>query len=124
VQYALLESVPGLQMTTAHVAAATTCTLVVLLVVLLAKGAASGQEAVARTLIMVAPQLSSGYAVDLAAVPLLLCGYLAGLGYELTFPSARPPIPPWRPGCSPTTCGQDWPATGRAAALPSTAVTR
>jgi hypothetical protein len=83
VQYALLESVLGLHMTTAHVAAAMTYTLVVLLVVLLAKGAASGPEALARTLIagaiMVAPQLSAGvYAVDLAvghigtSVPLLL----------------------------------------------------
>jgi hypothetical protein len=83
VQYALLESVLGLHMTTAHVAAAMTYTLVVLLVVLLARGGASGPEALARTLIaggiMVAPQLSAGvYAVDLAvghigtSVPLLL----------------------------------------------------
>ena len=84
VQYALLESVLGLSMTTAHVAAALTYTLVVLLTVLLARGAAHGPEAVVRTLlaggIMIAPQLSAGvYAVDLAvghigtAVPLLLC---------------------------------------------------
>lgn len=84
VQYALLESVLGLSMTTAHVAAALTYTLVVLLTVLLARGTAHGPEAVARTLlaggIMIAPQLSAGvYAVDLAvghigtSVPLLLC---------------------------------------------------
>ena len=83
VQYALLESVLGLHMTTAHVAAAMTYTLAVLLVILLARGGASGPEALARTLIaggiMVAPQLSAGvYAVDLAvghigtSVPLLL----------------------------------------------------
>src|ERR1700733_4915040 len=83
VQYALLESVLGLHMTTAHVAAAMTYTLVVLLVVRLARGTASGPEALVRTLIaggiMVAPQLSAGvYAVDLAvghigtSVPLLL----------------------------------------------------
>ena len=83
VQYALIESVLGLHMTTAHVAAAMTYTLAVLLVILLARGGASGPEALARTLIaggiMVAPQLSAGvYAVDLAvghigtSVPLLL----------------------------------------------------
>src|ERR1700744_3456492 len=83
VQYALLESVLGLHMSTAHVAAAMTYTLVVLLVVLLARGATSGPVALPRTLIaggiMVAPQLSAGvYAVDLAvghigtSVPLLL----------------------------------------------------
>ena len=44
VQYALLESVLGLSMTTAHVAAALTYTLVVLLTVLLARGAAHGTE--------------------------------------------------------------------------------
>ncbi|MGH3251423.1 MAG: hypothetical protein ACRDOI_35160 [Trebonia sp.] len=99
VQYALLESVLGLHMTTAHVAAAMTYTLVVLLVVLLAKGTASGPEALARTLIaggiMVAPQLSAGvYAVDLAvghigtSVPLLL-GWLI-----LCLPGRRWWVPP------------------------------
>ena len=83
VQYALLESVLSLHMMTAHIAAAMTYTIVVLLVVLLARGAASGPQALTRTLIaggiMVAPQLSAGvYAVDLAvghigtSVPLLL----------------------------------------------------
>ena len=83
VQYALLESVLGLHMTTAHVAAAMTYTMVVLLVVLLARDGTSGPVALTRTLIaggiMVAPQLSAGvYAVDLAvghigtSVPLLL----------------------------------------------------
>jgi hypothetical protein len=87
VQYALLESVLGLHMTTAHVAAAMTYTLVVLLVVLLARDGTSGPVALARTLIaggiMVAPQLSAGvYAVDLAvghigtSVPLLLAWLL------------------------------------------------
>jgi hypothetical protein len=87
VQYALLEAVLGLHMTTAHVAAAMTCTLAVLLAVALARGRSSGPEVLARTLIaggiMVAPQLSAGvYAVDLAvrhigtAVPLLLCWLL------------------------------------------------
>jgi len=83
VQYALLESVLGLHMTTAHVAAAMTYTFVVLLAVILARGGTSGREALVRTLItggiLVAPQLSAGvYAVDLAvghigtSVPLLL----------------------------------------------------
>jgi hypothetical protein len=83
VQYALLESVLGLRMTTAHVAAAMTYTLVVLLAVILARGGTSGREALVRTLItggiLAAPQLSAGvYAVDLAvghigtSVPLLL----------------------------------------------------
>src|ERR1700744_5387701 len=45
VQYALLESVLGLRMTTAHVAAAMTYALVVLLAVLLARGGATGREA-------------------------------------------------------------------------------
>ena len=43
VQYALLESVLGLHMSTAHVAAAMTYTLVVLLVVLLARDGTSGR---------------------------------------------------------------------------------
>jgi hypothetical protein len=97
VQYALLESVLGLRMTTAHVAAAMTYTLVVLLVVLLARGGTRGAEALVRTLIaggiMVAPQLSAGvYAVDLAvghigtSVPLLLAWLL------LCLPGGRPPV--------------------------------
>src|SRR5579871_2951724 len=49
VQYALLESVLGLRMTTAHVAAAMTYALVVLLVVGLARGGASRREALLRT---------------------------------------------------------------------------
>ena len=83
VQYALLESVLGLHMRTAHVAAAMTYTLVVLLSVILGRGGTSGREALVRTLItggiLVAPQLSAGvYAVDLSvghigtSVPLLL----------------------------------------------------
>jgi hypothetical protein len=95
VQYALLESVLGLHMTTAHVAAAMTYTLVLLLAVLLARNGSSGPVALASTLIaggiMIAPQLSAGvYAVDLAvghigtAVPLLL-GWLL-----LSFHGERP----------------------------------
>src|ERR1700744_1388016 len=64
VQYALLESVLGQRMTTAHVGAAMTSTLAVLLAVALARGRASGSQALARTLIaagiMIAPQLSAG----------------------------------------------------------------
>ena len=97
VQYALLESVLGLHMTTAHVAAAMTYTLVVLLVVLLARDRTRGPVALARTLIaggiMVAPQLSAGvYAVDLAvghigtSVPLLL-------GWLLLPPGGAPRTP-------------------------------
>ena len=107
VQYALLESVLGLHMMTAHIAAAMTYTLVVLLVVLLARRAASGPQALARTLIaggiMVAPQLSAGvYAVDLAvghigtSVPLLLCWLLLCLpeGLGQSYQAARRWVPP------------------------------
>jgi hypothetical protein len=108
VQYALLESVLGLHMTTAHVAAAMTYTLAVLLVVLLARGSASGMQALVRTLIaggiMIAPQLSAGvYAVDLAvghigtSVPLLL-GWLLLDRAGRTAPArgnlGPPPSPP------------------------------
>src|ERR1700722_14531274 len=49
VQYALLESVLGLHMATAHVAAAMTYALVGLRAILLARGGASGRAAVVAT---------------------------------------------------------------------------
>lgn len=85
-QYALLESVLGLHMQTAHVAAAMTYTLAFLLAVLLARSGSnpkSGRAAMVRTLIaagiMLAPQFGLGvFALDLSvghigtSVPLLL----------------------------------------------------
>jgi hypothetical protein len=107
VQYALLESLLGLRMSTAHVAAAMTYTLVVLLAVALAGGGQSRPGAWARRLIaagiMIAPQLSTGvYAVDLAvghigtSVPLLL-GWLVldrGQGREQGREQGRWWVPP------------------------------
>ncbi|HYZ52663.1 MAG TPA: hypothetical protein VE733_04030 [Streptosporangiaceae bacterium] len=82
-QYMLLELILGLHTGTFHVAAAMTYTLVVLLAALLAKGKATGREAVVRTMvaggIMLAPQLGFGVFVLLltvghigTSVPLLL----------------------------------------------------
>jgi hypothetical protein len=82
-QYALLESLLGLHMQTAHVAAAMTYTLTFLLAVLLARSGSTGRAAMIRTLIaagiMLAPQFGLGvFALDLSvghigtAVPLLL----------------------------------------------------
>jgi len=82
-QYALLESLLGVKMQTAHVAAAMTYTLAFLFAVLLARGGSSGRAAWTRTLIvagiMLAPQLGLGvFALDLSvghigsSVPLLL----------------------------------------------------
>jgi hypothetical protein len=87
-QYALLESFLGLNMQTAHVAAAMTYTLVFLLAVMLARGTgresgSSGRAAWIRTFIaagiMLAPQFGLGvFALDLSvghigtSVPLLL----------------------------------------------------
>lgn len=63
-EYMLVELVRGLDPDVVHVAAALTYTLAVLLAALLAKGASTGREAVARTLIavgiMLAPQLAAG----------------------------------------------------------------
>jgi hypothetical protein len=63
-QYMLVELVRGLNQDVVHVAAAMTYTLTVLLAALLAKGTATGREALTRVLIaagiMLAPQLSSG----------------------------------------------------------------
>jgi hypothetical protein len=82
-QYALLEALLGLHMSTANVAAAMTYTLVFLLTVLLARSGATGRAALIRTLIaagiMLAPQFGLGvFALDLSvghigtSVPLLL----------------------------------------------------
>jgi len=82
-QYALLESFLGLNMQTAHVAAAMTYTLTFLLAVLLARSGSTGRAALVRTLIaagiMLAPQFGFGvFALDLSvghigtSVPLLL----------------------------------------------------
>jgi hypothetical protein len=82
-QYALLESVLGLHMQTAHVAAAMTYTLTFLLAVLLARSGSTGRSAMVRTLIaagiMLAPQFGLGvFALDLSvghigtSIPLLL----------------------------------------------------
>src|SRR6516162_5317234 len=82
-QYALLESVLGLHMQTAHVAAAMTYTLAFLLAVLLARGRNSGRAAwpaMALTAgLMIAPQLGVGVFVLLmsvghigTAIPLML----------------------------------------------------
>jgi len=63
-EYMLVELVRGLNQDAVHAAAALTYTLAVLLAALLAKGAATGREAVARVLIaagiMLAPQLGAG----------------------------------------------------------------
>ena len=82
-QYALLESLLGTQMQTAHVAAAMTYTLAFMLAVVLARSGTSGRAAWTRTLIaagiMLAPQFGLGvFALDLSvghigtAIPLLL----------------------------------------------------
>jgi hypothetical protein len=82
-QYMLLESVMGVRVAVVHVAGAMTCTLLVLLAALLAKGRATGREAVVRMLvaggIMLAPQLGPGTAIFMlspdhagTAVPLLV----------------------------------------------------
>ena len=82
-QYALLESLLGLHMQTAHVGAAMTYTLTFLLAVLLARSGSSGRAAWIRTLIaagiMLAPEFGYGvFALDLSvghigtSVPLLL----------------------------------------------------
>ena len=63
-QYMLVELIRGLHADVVHVAAAMTYTLVVMLAALLAKGTATGREALVRVLvtagIMLAPQLATG----------------------------------------------------------------
>jgi hypothetical protein len=82
-QYMLVELVHGLNSDVVHVAAAMTYTLLVLLAAFLAKGRATGSQAVIRMLvaagIMLAPQLGAGAGILLlspdhvgSAVPVLL----------------------------------------------------
>jgi len=70
-QYMLVEFVRGLNQDVVHVAAAMTYTLAMLLAALLAKGTATGRQAVVRVLIavgiMLAPQLSSGVNILLSS---------------------------------------------------------
>jgi len=70
-QYMLLESLRGLNQDVVHVAAAMTYTLATLLAALLAKGTATGRQALVRVLIaagiMLAPQLVSGVNIVLSS---------------------------------------------------------
>jgi hypothetical protein len=70
-QYMLVELVRGLNQDVVHVAAALTYTLATLLAALLAKGTATGREALLRALIaagiMLAPQLASGVNILLSS---------------------------------------------------------
>src|SRR5271166_5124708 len=70
-QYMLVEFGRGLNADVVHVAAAITYTLATLLAALLAKGTATGRQAVVRVLIavgiMLAPQLSSGVNILLSS---------------------------------------------------------
>ena len=70
-QYMLVELVRGLNQDVVHVAAALTYTLATLLAALLAKGTATGREALVRALIaagiMLAPQLASGVNILLSS---------------------------------------------------------
>ena len=70
-QYALVEVLRGLNADVVHVAAAMTYTLATLLAALLAKGTATGRQALIRVLIavgiMLAPQLASGVNILLSS---------------------------------------------------------
>jgi hypothetical protein len=70
-QYMLVEFVRGLNQDVVHVAAAMTYTLATLLAALLAKGTATGRQALVRALIavgiMLAPQLASGVNILLSS---------------------------------------------------------
>ena len=70
-QYMLLESLRGLNQDVVHLAAAMTYTLATLLAALLAKGTATGRQALVRVLIaagiMLAPQLVSGVNIVLSS---------------------------------------------------------
>ena len=103
-QYALLESLLGVTMQTAHVAAAMTYTLAFLFAVVLARSGTSGRAAWTRTLIaagiMLAPQFGLGvFALDLSvghlgtSVPLLLIWLLL----DRAGPGGRNPDPPGTP---------------------------
>src|SRR5712691_2245760 len=124
-QYALLESLLGLHMQTAHVAAAMTYTLTFLFAVLLARSGSdpkSGRAAWIKTLIaagiMLAPQFGLGvFALDLSvghigtSVPLLLTWLLL----DRAGPGGRPPgTPRDRGDPSPRT-----PLAGRALWVPA-----
>ncbi len=95
-QYMLLESVMGVSVAVVHVAGAMTCTLLVLLSALLAKGRATGREAIVRMLvaggIMLAPQLGPGTAIFMLSPRSCgdrraASGHLAGGG-----PAGRPAL--------------------------------
>src|SRR5271166_817751 len=70
-QYMLVEALRGLNQDVVHVAAALTYTLAMLLAALLAKGCATGRQALGRVLIavgiMLAPQLASGVNILLSS---------------------------------------------------------
>ena len=90
-QYMLLERLLGLTPQVVHVASAMTYTLLVLLAALLAKGRASGRDAIVRCLIaagiMLAPQVGNGVSVLMGSpdhvgstVPVLLAFVLIDRG--------------------------------------------
>jgi len=93
-QYMLVEIVRGLNQNAVHVAAAMTYTLVVLFAALVAKGTATGREAVARAAvavgIMLAPQLDSGTNV-LISSPDHIGTSVPLLGVWLVIASVRQP---------------------------------
>ncbi len=106
-QYALLESLLGLHMQTAHVAAAMTYTLTFLFAVLLARSGSAGRAAWIRTLIaagiMLAPQFGLGvFALDLSvghigtSIPLLLTWLLLDRMPQCWPGGTAPPVPPAR----------------------------
>ena len=106
-QYALLESFLGLNMQTAHVAAAMTYTLTFLFAVLLARSGSAGRAAWIRTLIaagiMLAPQFGLGvFALDLSvghigtSIPLLLIWLLLDRARPCQPGGTTPPVPPAR----------------------------
>jgi len=109
-QFALLESLLGLHMQTAHVAAAMTYTLTFLFAVLLARSGSdpkSGRAAWIKTLIaagiMLAPQFGLGvFALDLSvghigtSIPLLLIWLLLDRMPQCWPGGTPPPVPPAR----------------------------
>jgi hypothetical protein len=109
-QYAMLERLLGLNLDTAHVAAAMTYTLAVLFAALLARGRANGRAAWPRMLltagIMVAPQLGVGVFVLLlsvghigTAVPLMLIWLIIDLAGP--YSPAGPTVPASPPAAGP-----------------------
>jgi hypothetical protein len=90
-QYSLIEQLTGLGAAVVHVASAMTYTLLLLLAALLAKGKATGRDAIVRCLLaaglMLAPQVGNGVAVLVgspdhvgSAVPVLLAVLLIDRG--------------------------------------------